>query len=345
MADITDLQAAQTVKVVGSDASGVEQTPVQSTTGGAAHVNLRDNSGGEFGTQENPFFINGQSEILSPLPGFIARSNRVLAAGAAQSDTYTMVDDIALIDFHFGGRGIGQALISRVDTTVTELVPGGGFNSPSDVALWTNAGNGSSSGLTWTYTTAQAQEGTGSATVTFTQSDNNNFPAIKYTWSTPKDFSAWHEIQAYARVTVAAGGNQTRSIQIILTDVNAATRTYAVTGSTTTPPFNTEQWLQILGIIENPTSETGTFDPFNVSSITLRLLDGGNKAGTIYWDNVKLLHSKTIIERIYISANSTFQLNLNPVELFDTGDVLGIEFKNNDITAKEFTVTTKGVLR
>lgn len=34
MADLSDVQAADTVKIVGSDASGVEQTPVQATTKG-----------------------------------------------------------------------------------------------------------------------------------------------------------------------------------------------------------------------------------------------------------------------------------------------------------------------
>ena len=34
MADISDINAAQTVKVVGADSTGVEQTPVQSTSDG-----------------------------------------------------------------------------------------------------------------------------------------------------------------------------------------------------------------------------------------------------------------------------------------------------------------------
>lgn len=45
MADLTDIQAAQTVKLVGDDATGVEQTPVQSTTAGGLHTNLRTAGG------------------------------------------------------------------------------------------------------------------------------------------------------------------------------------------------------------------------------------------------------------------------------------------------------------
>ena len=47
MADISDIQAAQSVKIVGSDSAGVEQTPVQSTANGAVHFNARDNAGAE----------------------------------------------------------------------------------------------------------------------------------------------------------------------------------------------------------------------------------------------------------------------------------------------------------
>ena len=47
MADISDVQAAITTKLVGSDSAGVEQTPVQSTSSGGLHINLRNNSGAE----------------------------------------------------------------------------------------------------------------------------------------------------------------------------------------------------------------------------------------------------------------------------------------------------------
>ena len=47
MPDISDIQAASTVKIVGSDATGVEQTPVQSTIAGGIHANIRDSLGNE----------------------------------------------------------------------------------------------------------------------------------------------------------------------------------------------------------------------------------------------------------------------------------------------------------
>lgn len=309
------------------------------TSGLAAHVNLRDNAGTEFGTATNPIYTSGHIQ----LPGFVVRSAKVLAAGATSYSVNTMTDDIAISDFHFGGRGPGQAAIFRTDLSYSALVPSGGFNSSGDVSTWTNTSIGSSAGISWVYNTAQSTEGSGSASHTFTQSDQNNYPEITYTWSTPQDFNAYRYIIAQARVTVAAGGSQTRTISIILEDVNAATRTYSLSGTTTTAPFSTEQWHTITGDIESPTSSTGTFDSYNVSKIHLRLQDGGNKTGTIYWDNVHFEDSMELIERIYIDANRTFQLIVNPVELFSVGETLTLRFKNNDSVSREFTATAKGV--
>lgn len=50
MADLSGIQAADAVKIIGSDSAGVEQTPVQSTASGGLHVNLRDSAGNEMAT-------------------------------------------------------------------------------------------------------------------------------------------------------------------------------------------------------------------------------------------------------------------------------------------------------
>jgi hypothetical protein len=47
MADLSDIQSAGITKITGSDAAGVEQTPVQSTASGALHTNIRSASGNE----------------------------------------------------------------------------------------------------------------------------------------------------------------------------------------------------------------------------------------------------------------------------------------------------------
>lgn len=58
MADLSDIQAAGVTKIVGSDSSGVEQTPVQSTSNGALHSNLRNNAGTEVGTVLTPITVH-----------------------------------------------------------------------------------------------------------------------------------------------------------------------------------------------------------------------------------------------------------------------------------------------
>lgn len=50
MADLSEIQASGSTKIVGSDSNGLEQTPVQSTTNGSLHINLRNSAGTEITT-------------------------------------------------------------------------------------------------------------------------------------------------------------------------------------------------------------------------------------------------------------------------------------------------------
>lgn len=47
MADLSDVQAAGSTKIIGSDATGLETTPVAATTSGGLHSNIRTNNGTE----------------------------------------------------------------------------------------------------------------------------------------------------------------------------------------------------------------------------------------------------------------------------------------------------------
>lgn len=47
MADLSDIQAAQSIKIIGSDATGLENTPVNATSAGGLHSNLRTSNGTE----------------------------------------------------------------------------------------------------------------------------------------------------------------------------------------------------------------------------------------------------------------------------------------------------------
>lgn len=69
MSDLTDLQAAGTTKIIGSDSTGLEQAAVQSTSSGGLHTNLRDATGTELGTATTPIVVAGPSASASALSG------------------------------------------------------------------------------------------------------------------------------------------------------------------------------------------------------------------------------------------------------------------------------------
>ena len=332
-----DSEPHQKTKLCGYD----EANCMQVTSGKGGHVNLRDATGVELGTPTNPLHVTSYTEVSD----FVARKSSVIASNAISFSTYTMTEDIGLTSFTFGGRGPGQGSVWRVDTTATQQIPGGAFNSSANVALWTFTGLAALTAPSPDYSTDQAHEGTGSLRWIFTQSDNNHYPAMTYTYSPAIDGSAWRYISAWFYNTVSAGGGYTRTISVILTDMNGATRTYSVAGSSTAAPFNASGWINILGELEAPTSETGTFDIYDIVSVTLKMADSGNKAGTVYWDDVEFAYQLTIIERIYIEANRTTQLLLNPSEVFAPGEIIGIRYKNNDTVSREFTVTARGISR
>lgn len=50
MADITDIQAAQTIKIVGSDSNGLEQTPIKSSGNGDLNSSDIVDTSGIYGT-------------------------------------------------------------------------------------------------------------------------------------------------------------------------------------------------------------------------------------------------------------------------------------------------------
>ena len=343
MADLNNLQAAQTIKIAGSDSAGAETTFVNSTLAGSLQVNLRDEAGAALGIEANPIYTNGNSEVFSPLPSIKLTKRSVINAGASTTAQQLITTRTAIKELHVGGRGACEGFLAKFNSATTEFIPGGGFNSPANVASWTNTSIGSSAGAAWTYATDQFVEGTGSAKHTFTQSDVNNYPEITYTYPTAKDMSTWKKIFARVRTTVAAGGSQTRTVQVRLTS-GTAIRIYAIVGTTITPPFSTEQWHTIDMDLDTPSSTagTGTFDINNVNSVSLRLLDGGNKAGSIWWDDVKLTGSLTIIDKIY-SPGQTTQLDFDPVIIFEIGETLYLSLTNTSASITEFQISSSGV--
>lgn len=282
------------------------------------------------------------AEVVSQFPANKHFLRKVLGPGRVEYFSHTLDSRAAFKELHIGGRVACEGSLARYHPSNIDLF--GGFNSIAQVAAWSNTSAGSSALLSWAYATDQFTEGTGSAKMTFTQSDNNNYPEISYTFPTPRDLSSWRYIKAQARVTVAAGGSQTRRVQVILRS-GTATRIWEVAGTTTTPPFSTEQWHQITGEIENPTSVggTGTFDINNVTGISLKLLDGGNKAGSIWWDNVHFYSEIELVDKIYSANGTTIQIQLDPVNVFEIGEDFLMAIKNTSANTDEVQISVSGV--
>lgn len=287
--------------------------------------------------------ISGQSELLSPLPSIKVVERRVLAPGGVYALTTNITQDTAIKEFTFGGRGPGEGMFGRYVASDTLTVPGGGFNSSGDVALWSSTGTEVLLGGTPAYSTLQAFEGTGSVQLQFDDSDSNHIVEISYTWSTPQSMDVWRYVNAKFYNSPPGGGAVTRTISIVLTDNATNKRFYSVSGLTNVAPFNAAGWIDVLGEIRIPSSQTGsTFDINNVTQISLRLVDSGNKAGTVYWDIVKLVGSLDVVQKIYTNGN-TIPLNFDPIVPFDTGEVMYLALRNNDTVAREFQITVAGV--
>lgn len=294
-------------------------------------------------TSEGALYTHDRSKLSNSFTPISYIKRAVVASQATSFITDTASSNLVINNMRVGGREVCDGSIGTYVSGTTTQLPGGGFNSTANVALWTDTSIGDSLLSSWAYTTARAYEGTGSVAKTFTKSDANNYPEITYNYSTPQNFNAWRYISAQVRVTVAAGGAKTRTVQLRVTS-GTAVRIWQVTGTTTTAPFSTEQWLIIQGELENPTATagTGTFDINNVTSVSLRLTDSGNKTGTIYWDDVRFTGAITIKEKLY-SLGATVGADFLPPIYFASGDTILFILKNNGSTSAELQINASGV--
>lgn len=325
--------------VDGSD--GSKQASVDSN--GNIFVNLRTSAGDEAGTSADPIYVNSNGDVFSPLPALKLSKVTALATGISASASQTLTFRTAIKEFHLGGRAQCEGFLAKYVAATTLQIPSGGFNSSGQVSAWTNTGIGDSAAPTWSYATDQFVEGTGSAKFTFTKSGAADYPELTYTYSSPLDMSIYKTMYARVRVTVAAGGSTSRTVQVRLTS-GTAIRIYSITGTTTTAPFSTEQWHTISIDLDAPSSTggTGTFDINNVNSVSLRLQDGANKTGSIWWDDIKLVGHFDIIDKIYTSGQTT-QLRFDPVVVFEIGEVAYIYIINTSGSTGEFQISTSGV--
>lgn len=371
MADLTDKQAAQSVKIVGADPStGVESNFAQVDSSGNAAVKSVSEATSAPGAASSfanliagqykttlPTVTDGQqvaiqvdskgrlltaSAVVSSLPAASIKVQQSINAGVTSYYSYTASQQLALKQFYAGGTGIGEQVLYAYTASTNQFVSFGDFESSGDVSNWVYTTNGGSGTLA--FSTSQQFTGSGSMSLTFTSSDSNHLNGAKQTFSTPQNFSSWRYVSSQFYNTVSAGAAYTRSIAIILTDSASATRTYLVSGLSTSSPFNASGWVQILGEIANPTSFTGSsFDTTSITSIELRQWDSANKAGTVYWDTVKLSGALNNIFPIYHQANSSFNIAIDPVYVLNNGDTILIAQTNNDSTRREYFALAGGV--
>ena len=121
MADLTEIQSSQSVKIIGSDSAGAETTPVQSTSAGSLHTNLRDAAGTETGTAANPLRINPTGTTTQPVSGTVA---------VTQSTSPWIVSASATTDL------IGTGNITALNGVVSVNTQGRGVVSFTITGTW-----------------------------------------------------------------------------------------------------------------------------------------------------------------------------------------------------------------
>lgn len=105
MSDLSSIEATEANRIVGSDATGTEQTPVQSTTAGALHVNLRNNAGTEVATAAAPLRIDPTGTTTQP----VSASSLPLPTGAATETTLaTRASETTLSALNAKFNSLGQ---------------------------------------------------------------------------------------------------------------------------------------------------------------------------------------------------------------------------------------------
>lgn len=128
MADLNDIQAAVTTKIVGSDATGSETTPVNSTPTGSIYVNLRNNAGAELvnlpativgGTDGTSIGNSGDSLKITVTSGIVSTVDGIKATYSA-TITNLPAAMLATDIFTITGSATKTIRISRVMLTGTQ---------------------------------------------------------------------------------------------------------------------------------------------------------------------------------------------------------------------------------
>ena len=141
MADLNDSQASQSVKIIGADSSGAEQVPVQSTTNGAIHTNLRNGDGVEIGVLATPLITDSVADLyssFSPDPTNVYTGDQSLildGRGRLETHSTTLTDEGSFRD-DFSGSSLNTTITGTVTfTNSSDIVSGSGTAFTTEVNM------------------------------------------------------------------------------------------------------------------------------------------------------------------------------------------------------------------
>lgn len=287
--------------------------------------------------------LNQSDTLISP--GEKKRVYRLteIASNGSDISTYTVPSGKTFLinSVHSSGTQLGEISTWKVDTSVISLVDNGDFSNNTEVAQW--------AAVTGNFTvpspdSSPVQVFNGIASMRWIYSGSTTALARKQTLSTPIDMTTFRFIRA--RFFNDAVSATTRTISIILTSTLGGTRTYSLSGTIGTAPFSNNTWMTLTAdMLVEPTLSSGNFDPQSVNGITLQMVDGQNRSGTIYWDYVTLETSTVLLEK------GLFPINTSSPEMTNTfvdqvleNQVLVTVIKNLSNQKGEFTAIIKGLL-
>jgi hypothetical protein len=337
MADLSEKDSSSSTKLVGSDSNGVETYFVGADSSG----NLRSIISGSYSGSPVQISVDsaGRLYIADVSAGAKVSFFSYLNSGVSYYSTYSVTQNLSIKQMVAGGTGSGICTLAKYTAATNQFINEGDFENASAFGTtWVASSPGT--GLTsFSQSTTQKVTGSNSGRVVYAKSDANNYVSVKQTYSS-LDLTGWRYITASFYHDTPVGAAVTRTVYITLTSSNGDTRSYTTTFLTT----QAAGWVTITGEIENPSSATGTgFDPSDIISVELKFIDSSNRAGTIYWDTVKVSGSITAKLKLYWQANSNARIDINPVETFLNGETLLLIIKNSDTSRKEFSVFASGV--
>ncbi len=281
----------------------------------------------------------GRIRVTNALPGTAVsiQSQGILAAGAGAYAEYIVPggNTLEVDTLYVGGTGACRFGLIQHDNTQNSLVANGGFENGTEVTQW-----GAVTGNV-TATSSGVQFQTGAAAMAWAYTGSSTAIERRQTFSPVLDLSLWRYLRVYFFHDATTG--TTRTISVILRS-GSATRTFSLSGAVGTAPFTSNTWIQLECDLASPTADSAGFDITQVDGISLKMQDANNKAGTVYWDDVRLSDSLALKHRLY-SLGQSVALNLNSPQQFTTGTKIYIAIRNTGATSIEYFGCAQGALQ